>query len=44
MKKGMRGVELAEEGRREGKGLTTANTEEKCNIEEGFTRNDDLMA
>ena len=26
------------------KGLTTANAEEKCDIEEGFTRDDDLIA
>jgi len=30
-------------GKGEGRGLTTADAEEKCDVKEGVTRGDDLM-
>jgi len=32
-----------EGGKGEGRGLTTADAEEKCDVKEGVTRGDDLM-
>ena len=41
-KKGAEPEEGGGKGRRRGVGLTTADAEEKCDVEEGVTRDDDL--